>query len=93
MAARRIIKKRSPKTPEVLRGHFSRRAVERLGLTLTRKDMDAIRLLIWSGKSTGQVQSHTRSKHTVNYNDITFDVIYDKLRKTVVTVLPSVETR
>ena len=68
--------------------HALRRAYLRYGLRLTQHDLHTIRNEIQEGRSTCvQTQSNRISVHDLVYKDVPVRVVYDKMRKTVVTFL------
>lgn len=69
--------------------HARQRFRERHGLEVSRADLDRIGALIRSGKSTVvERQSNRVVVHDVEYEGRTRRVVYDRHRKTIVTVLP-----
>lgn len=75
-----------------LRSHAKRRAFERYGMSLNRKDIDEMVHQIQSGKAIFiEKQSIRVSKFAVVVRDTKMVAIYDKVRKTIVTVLPVAE--
>lgn len=68
--------------------HCLRRALERFGLRLTENDIWDIRAMIEAGQSRCvHKQSLRVSHHLLEYHDIELIVVYDKIRKMVVTFL------
>lgn len=79
----------SKKTPKILNAHAKRRAAERYDLELNK---DARREIVQKIQ-TNQAefvhkQSNNRSLWKVNFQDKTLNVVYDKQRSTLCTVLP-----
>jgi ABC-type iron transport system FetAB ATPase subunit len=68
--------------------HATRRAKERYALTLSKGDFKEITRDITTGNSSFiKKVSNTRSVHDVLFKGITLRVVYDKLRKCIVTFL------
>jgi hypothetical protein len=70
--------------------HASRRLGERYGLQLTKDREKRIMEEIRLGRGTGQRLSCSRAVWTVylEKEDVDITVVYDKRRKSIVTVLP-----
>jgi hypothetical protein len=80
--------KKSPKTASIQARHFSRRAAQRYGEFDI--DVEAINRMIQDGRTSPiWKESNTRTHHLVEWNGKQMKVVYDKLRKTVVTALPA----
>ena len=77
------------KTPKILNAHAKKRAEERYGLNLNKEARHEIVSLIQSNQAefVGK-QSNTRSLWRVQYQDQSLNVVYDKARSTMCTVLP-----
>lgn len=72
--------------------HAQRRAWERYGLAIDRGLYRHLIKIIQAGNSTFlQKQTNRVSVHEVLYQDVTYRVVYDKSRKTIVTFLPPVD--
>lgn len=72
--------------------HAKRRFYERFGLLIEENDLNHIRNKIQEGDGElVEKQSNRVSKWRVPFKDSIFTVIYDKMRKTIVTVLPNEE--
>lgn len=72
------------------RKHAKRRALSRYGLALSRHHLDAIVLQIQSGKAKFvERQSNRVTLWEVSYEGHILPVVYDKIRKTCVTFLPT----
>lgn len=70
------------------RQHFKRRAEERLGLTLVRKDLNEIAHLIHNRFATFvRQQSHRVSHYLVPWEGDVLGVVFDHLRNSPVTFL------
>lgn len=69
--------------------HAKKRFNQRTNITFSKKvNKDLVRL-IQNGKTECiEITSNTRTIHIVDYNGETLKIVYDKLRKTIVTVLP-----
>ena len=71
------------------RAHAKRRANQRYGLSLNRDKLNAMVRLIQEGKCTFiERQSNRVTVFSLLFEGLTFPVVYDKQRKTIVTVLP-----
>lgn len=69
--------------------HATKRAEERYGMTLTRDMHHQLVKMIQSGKSTViERQSLRVSVHELMIEDEPVRVVYDRIRKTIVTFLP-----
>lgn len=81
--------KGTKKTPEILNAHAKKRAGERYGLNLNKHARHEIVQMIQKNEAEfiGK-QSNTRSLWRVNYQDQSLNVVYDKARSTMCTVLP-----
>jgi hypothetical protein len=77
------------KTPQKLNAHAKRRAEERYGLNLNKEARHEIVSMIQSNQAEfiGK-QSNNRSLWRVQYHDQSLNVVYDKARSTMCTVLP-----
>src|SRR5271157_4198318 len=77
------------KTPKILNAHAKKRAEERYGLNLNKEARHEIVSLIQTNQAefVGK-QSNNRSLWRVNYQDQSLNVVYDKARSTMCTVLP-----
>jgi hypothetical protein len=77
------------KTPKILNAHAKKRAEERYGLNLNKEARHEIVSMIQQNQAefVGK-QSNTRSLWRVNYQDQSLNVVYDKARNTMCTVLP-----
>jgi hypothetical protein len=77
------------KTPKKLNAHAKRRAEERYGLNLNKEARHEIVSMIQQNQAefVGK-QSNTRSLWRVNYQEQSLNVVYDKARNTMCTVLP-----
>jgi hypothetical protein len=77
------------KTPQVLNVHAKKRAEERYGVSLNKEARREIVQLIQTNqaKFVGK-QSNTRTLWQVNYQNQNFNVVYDKARSSMCTVLP-----
>jgi hypothetical protein len=80
---------REKKTPKILNAHAKKRAEERYGLNLNKEARHEIVSMIQTNQAefVGK-QSNTRSLWRVNYQDQSLNVVYDKARSTMCTVLP-----
>lgn len=71
------------------RHHAKRRAFERYGLQLNRAAYQALVAQIHSGQSVCvERQSLRIAVHRVVYEQQVYHVVYDRVRKTIVTFLP-----
>ena len=69
--------------------HVRRRAIQRLGVGLPPSAQREIVSLIQAGNTRLLDRQSLRiSVHRVEYEGLTFPVVYDRLRHTLVTVLP-----
>lgn len=87
---RRHLKHRPPQTKSVSeRIHAQRRALERYKLSLTVEDLQRISRQIRTRKDVLFIskQSLRVSRWKVVYQDTTMYVVYDKLRRSIVTFL------
>lgn len=77
------------KTPQILNAHAKKRAEERYGLTLNHKDRAEIVNMIQKNEAefVGK-QSNNRTLWRVSYQDQSLNVVYDKARNSMCTVLP-----
>src|SRR5271156_5148513 len=77
------------KTPKKLNAHAKLRAEERYGLNLNKEARNEIVNLIQTNQAefVGK-QSNTRTLWRVNYQAQSLNVVYDKARSTMCTVLP-----
>lgn len=83
------MRRTSPKTAKVLHKHAKRRATERFGLTLNRHELRDIAKFIQSGKAEFfDRQSNNVTRWIVKIQGIEVAVVYDKLRKSVRTIMP-----
>ena len=70
--------------------HTAKRALERYGCILTKKDQKAIVRIIQNEKASFiHKESNRVTVWDVDFEGKTFRVCYDKIRKSIVTVLPS----
>jgi len=68
--------------------HFKRRARERFGMLLTQNDVtNIVRMIGLNQARMVEKQSNRTSVYSVWYQERHFRVVYDKIRKTLVTVL------
>lgn len=79
----------SRKTPKILNAHAKKRAGERYGLNLNHDARREIVGMIQSNQAdfVGK-QSNNRSLWRVQYQNESLNVVYDKARNTMCTVLP-----
>ena len=77
------------KTPKVLNAHAKKRAEERYGLNLNKEARHEIVSMIQTNQAefVGK-QSNNRTLWRVNYQEQSLNVVYDKARSTMCTVLP-----
>lgn len=77
------------KTPKILNAHAKKRAEERYGLNLNKEARHEIvqRIQANQAEFVGK-QSNNRSLWRVQYQDQSLNVVYDKARSTLCTVLP-----
>lgn len=77
------------KTPKILNAHAKKRAEERYGLNLNKEARREIVSKIQANQAefVGK-QSNNRSLWRVQYRDQSLNVVYDKARSTMCTVLP-----
>ena len=77
------------KTPKILNAHAKRRAAERYDLALNKDARREIVQMIQTNKAEFvSKQSNNRSLWRVSYQDKSLNVVYDKQRSTLCTVLP-----
>jgi len=72
--------------------HVSRRAIERYGVHLTKRDQERIIGKIQrrdEGVRFLFKQSNSRSHYEIDYQGETFRVVYNKVHKCILTVLPT----
>lgn len=80
-------KKRKPLTKKQSeRIHFKRRLYQRFGLKISRNDYRQIIKQIKLNDKAVYLNSRT-SRHNIKFKGYNFDVIYDRKRKEVITVL------
>lgn len=79
----------SKKTPQKLNAHAKQRAEERYNLNLNKQARHEIVQMIQTNQAefVGK-ESNTRSLWRVQYQDQSLNVVYDKARNTMCTVLP-----
>jgi len=71
------------------RFHFKQRMLTRYGFEIYNTDIDKIIQIISKGESKViRKQSRTFVVHQVPFNGKNIEVVYDKVRRTLVTVLP-----
>ena len=71
------------------RRHAQRRAFERYGVVMGKKQQDQICQLIRSDRCTLlKKQSNRVSIYKVKYEEVEFIVVYDKIRNSLATFLP-----
>ena len=77
------------KTPQILNAHAKQRAEERYGLNLNKQARHEIVQMIQTNQAEfiGK-QSNSRTLWRVNYQNQDLNVVYDKARNTMCTVLP-----
>lgn len=77
------------KTPQVLNAHAKQRAEERYGLNLNKEARHEIVQMIQTNQAefVGK-ESNTRTLWRVQYQEQSLNVVYDKARSTMCTVLP-----
>ena len=77
------------KTPQVLNAHAKQRAEERYGLNLNKEARHEIVQMIQTNQAefVGK-ESNSRTLWRVQYQDQSLNVVYDKARSTMCTVLP-----
>jgi hypothetical protein len=77
------------KTPKILNAHAKKRAEERYGLNLNKEARHEIVQMIQTNQAefVGK-QSNNRTLWRVTYQDQPLNVVYDKARSTMCTVLP-----
>jgi hypothetical protein len=72
--------------------HFRKRWVERVGELMTREKHEIIIQLIQNGQSKLiRKRSNRVSIHKIDLDDISYEIVYDKQRKQIVTVFPRKE--
>lgn len=77
------------KTPKILNAHAKRRAEERYGLELNKDARREIVQMIQSNQAEFVSRtSNNRTLWKVPYQDETLNVVYDKARQAMCTVLP-----
>src|SRR5271167_2789991 len=77
------------KTPKILNAHAKRRAAERYDLDLNKDARREIVHMIQTNRAEFvSKQSNNRSLWKVSFQDKSLNVVYDKLRSTLCTVLP-----
>jgi len=84
-------KKNRSRTPKKLsqNRHFKKRLFERFEINIEQKDIEKIKYQIESGQSAIiKRQSNRIVLHGVKINDTYIIIVYDKLRKQPVTVIP-----
>lgn len=79
----------SRKTARHSRAHARKRALERYGLDLTARDLDALALAIRRGQSQLiRRESLTRTHHLIVCRGRVMHAVYDKTTKAIATFLP-----
>jgi hypothetical protein len=69
--------------------HFRRRCTERLGFVPSKRELEELINKIQSNKSQFiERQSHRITVWRDNFKDIDIILIYDKIRKQIITVMP-----
>ncbi|AKM78137.1 MAG: hypothetical protein UY31_C0071G0006 [Candidatus Wolfebacteria bacterium GW2011_GWE1_48_7] len=83
-------KKRKPLTKtQALKIHAKGRASTRYHFVLTREDIRTLVRMIQDGKGRFiEKQSNRVTRWSVEYCDITWNLVYDKIRHTLITCLP-----
>lgn len=77
------------KTPKILNAHAKRRAAERYDLSLNKDARREIVHMIQTNQAEFVAkQSNNRSLWKVSFQDKSLNVVYDKHRSTLCTVLP-----
>jgi hypothetical protein len=77
------------KTPQILNAHAKQRAEERYGLNLNKQARhDVVQMIQTNQAEFVGKQSNSRTLWRVQYQDQSLNVVYDKVRSTVCTVLP-----
>jgi len=80
---------KKPKTSKILSAHAKKRAEERYGLNLNHQDRAAIVNMIQTNEAEFVAkQSNNRTLWRVPYQDQSLNVVYDKARNSMCTVLP-----
>ena len=88
----RKMKRRKPKDKATLVKHAQKRFYERFNVDMSEDDIYTMSNLIREGRCEFiEKQSNRISLFYVNYNDKKYEVVYDKSRKSIVTVLPEDE--
>ncbi len=86
----RRLPKRAPKTKHDVEMHAKKRAEQRAGVSLNHEDRLNVVKMIQSGEADFVAkQSNTRSLFKVDYEGSSLNVVYDKARQALRTVLPS----
>lgn len=74
---------------KTIKNHARRRFGQRHGMALTNELHQILVRKIQHGKAVMSIaQSCNRTLHRLEHDDCVFDVIYDRDRKLIVTVLP-----
>jgi hypothetical protein len=79
------------KTPHKLNMHAKKRAEERYGINLNKHARREIVQMIQTNSEQAQFvakESNNRTLWRINYQNENLNVVYDKLRETLATVLP-----
>jgi hypothetical protein len=77
------------KTPKILNAHAKKRAGERYGIDLNKDARrEIVNMIQRGGAEFVSKQSNNRSLWRVQYQDQALNVVYDKQRGTMCTVLP-----
>ena len=70
-------------------GHARKRFGERFGISMDDSDLNLMVKKIHRGEAAiVEKQSNRVSKFAVDHNNTTYTVVYDRQRKSIVTVLP-----
>lgn len=80
------------KTPKILNSHAKRRAEERYGIDLNKQARREIIKMIQTEADQAQFisrESNSRSLWQVTYNNQPLNIVYDKARSALATVLPT----
>lgn len=74
--------------------HAKKRFRERFGLRLKNTDLHRMEEMVFSGEtSLLEVQSNRVSIHRLLYNKSPYTVVFDSIRKCIITVLPDTDKR
>lgn len=78
-------KRKKPNKKEAQQKHFERRSLERVGVILNQKEI--VRQIQTGGLAFVERQSNRITLYRLEHSGKAYKVVYDKLRKQVVTIM------